>query len=291
MFTELYDDLKYQIRTGGFSVLVILICVAVFIIANIFNSFQNLSHSSNLIGENIFLKYISLSQDVMFNIKHFWVWITHLFTHVSFFHLLFNMINLYWFGMIVEDLIGQKHFKLLFFLSGIFGGIFFLISTLIFPWYQGQTVIAYGASSAIMGLIFAATAISPNYNLRLILFGNVSIKYIALVLIILDLLFIGQNDNTGGRAAHIGGAIFGFIYILLLRQGFDLTTIFKFHKRSKIKTIKNISNDSSSSSFNIVPLKKKSEFNLDQLLEKIKAKGIQSLSQEEKTFLDQQSNQ
>lgn len=291
MFAELYDDLKYQVRTGGFSVIVILICVAVFIIANVFNSYQTLSNASYIGEQNLFLKYVSLSQDIVFNLKHFWVWITHLFTHVSLFHLLFNMINLYWFGMIVEDLIGNRHLKFIFFLAGIFGGIFFLVSAQLLPWYHGQDVIAYGASSAIMGLIFAATAISPNYNLRLILFGNVSIKYIALVLIVLDLLFIGQNDNSGGRAAHLGGAFFVYFYIFMLRQGIDLTSIFKFQRKPKMKAVRNIPVYSQTAGTSGQQKIKKSDYNLDQLLEKIKAKGIQSLTPEEKKFLDQQSNQ
>lgn len=283
MFDELYQDLKYQLRVGGFIIQIIFACIVLFILANILNSFFLTDANS----ENLLIKYTSLSGEVIFNLKHFWVWITHIFLHLSFFHLLFNMLNLYWFGMIVEDLIGTKHLKIIFFLSGIIGGIFFLISAHVFPWYAHTKLSAYGASGSVMGLIFAAAAISPNYKMRLILIGDVSIKYIALTFVLLDFIFLTQVDNSGGHAAHIGGAFFGYIYILLLRNGVDLTSIFT-RKSSGIKRAKGKTRMLTGLSRQSV--KEKKEYNLDRILEKIKQKGIKSLTTDEKSFLDNHSD-
>ncbi|NOT35940.1 MAG: rhomboid family intramembrane serine protease, partial [Saprospiraceae bacterium] len=292
MFAEIYQDLKYQLRIGGFTIAVIFICIAIFIVVNIYNSYLAISGLSSVASENIVLKYISLSNDLMFNLAHPWVWVTHIFTHVSFFHLLWNLMNLYWFGMIVEDLIGRKHLKIIFFVTGIAGGIFFLISAYILPWYKGIDLIDFGTSAAVMGLILAATTISPDYSIRLLLIGNIRLKYLTLVLITLDLLFIAQNDNSGGRAAHLGGAFFGYLYIILLRNGVDISKWLTFRKK-KPAIVRSINRskpiqtpEPGESSFN-----KSSQQNLDRILEKIKNKGIESLSSDEKNFLDQQSKQ
>lgn len=290
MFAEIYQDLKYHLRVGGFIIAVIFICIAIFIIVNIFSSYQSVTQTNNLGSENFLLKYLSLSEDLKFNLLHFWVWITSLFTHVSFFHLFWNMINLYWFGMIVEDLIGRKHVKFIFFLAGIIGGIFFLISANVFPWYIGSKIMAYGASSSVMGLILAATTISPNYNLRLLLIGNISIKYLALALVVLDLLFVAQNSNSGGHAAHLGGAFMGYVYILLLRSGMDFTELFKI-KKKKTPVVRTFpkSNPNRKTDFKETAQNASTEYNLNRILEKIKNSGMESLSQDEKIFLDKQS--
>ncbi|MEO6191253.1 MAG: rhomboid family intramembrane serine protease [Saprospiraceae bacterium] len=288
MFREIVQDLKYQVRVGGFWVSIILLCALVFIIINFSNSYFIITHREELGFENPILKYISLSSSWSFDLTHIWVWITHLFTHQGFFHILFNMLNLYWFGMIVEDLIGKKHAITIFFEAGLMGGIFFLLSCSLLPWYQNQQIIAYGASSSVMGLIIAAATISPNYNIRLIIIGNVALKYVAIVLLFIDLLFLGQMDNSGGHASHIGGAFLGYVYINLLRNGISLSPSDWFIKPF-IASQKN--------SRYYVPEQKKSiptyteiedpENKLNRILEKIKKSGINSLSNEEQKFLDQ----
>ena len=187
MFDSIIRELNYKIRTGGFWVRCISLCVVIFILANLtkaFFTFQNGGTPGPLYNDII--HSISLSSDWKHNVLFIWVWITHIFLHEGFFHLLWNMLWLYWFAQIVEDFIGRRHAILIFFEAALVGGLFFFLSTQILPWYRNLDIYAQGSSAAVMGLLFAAATISPTYEIRLLLFGNVQIKYIAVIALILD---------------------------------------------------------------------------------------------------------
>lgn len=297
MFESIYKDLLYRIKTGGFWLRAILLCVAVFLIVNLTRAFFTFSNDG-FPGEVYYdiIHSISLSSVWKDNLIFPWVWITHVFLHEGFFHLLWNMLWLYWLGAIVEDLIGRRHAILIFFESAIVGGIFFILSASIFPWYKGIEVHAYGASAAVCGLLFAAATISPKYEIRLILIGNVQIKYLALVVLILDLLFAGQNSNSGGHFAHVGGAFMGWLYITLLRSGIAMDgwlDWFKsdkkysraFNPKSSVRTtIRKFGNTTTKPS-NHSPADPKEE-KLNKILDKIKTKGMDALTPDEKEFLE-----
>lgn len=294
MFESLYKDLLYRIRVGGFWVRCILICVAVFLVINLVRAYFTFTNDGfpGVLYYDI-IHSISLSstwkQDLLFP----WVWITHIFLHEGFFHLLWNMLWLYWLGGIVEDLIGSRHAILIYFEAAIVGGIFFVISTTLFPWYKGIEVHAYGASAAVCGLLFAAATISPKYEVRLILIGNVQIKYLALVVLILDLLFAGENSNSGGHFAHVGGAFWGWMYITLLRSGIAMDSWLDWFKGDPVKfsnrkIMTKFENQKSKPSKNqtqnstVIPKEEK----LNKILDKIKTQGMDKLSTEEKEFLE-----
>ncbi len=311
MFESIYKDVRYRIRTGGFWLRTILLCIVVFLIINLVKAYFTFTNEG-FPGEVYYdiIHSISLSSVWKDNFIFPWVWITHIFLHEGFFHLLWNMLWLYWLGAIVEDLIGKRHAILIFFESAIVGGIFFIISATLFPWYKGIEVHAYGASAAVCGLLFAAATISPKYEISLILIGNVQIKYIALVVLILDLLFAGQNSNSGGHFAHVGGAFMGWLYITLLRRGiamdgwmdwfksdnktitlFNKPTSKQFNPKSSVGTIKTQFGNKQSNlptvgrQSNNPPVIPKEE-KLNKILDKIKNKGMNAMTTEEKEFLE-----
>lgn len=287
MFAELIKDVRYQIRTGGFITLVIVFCVAVFFVINLIKSFYILYDRG--VDQGSFhqvLQYAAMSSDPWFVLKHPWIIVSHIFIHMGLFHLIWNMVALFWFGRIVEDLIGSSHLKWIFLQGGLMGAIAFVLFAQSLPFLSGGSL-AYGASACVMALLLAAATISPNYNLRLLFIGNVSIKYLALALVLLDILFATQGSNSGGRMAHLGGALWGYLYIILLRSGINPnpSTWFQFKKlRKPQKRIseKNVSKPSKPKENKADP-----EERLDQLLDKIKRQGIQSLSPAEKEELDQ----
>ncbi|MEP7195268.1 MAG: rhomboid family intramembrane serine protease [Saprospiraceae bacterium] len=287
MFSDLVNDLKYQIRLNGFWVKFILVCILVFIIINLSNSYFTFTNYNSGVGGNPILKNLSLSSDWKFNLIHPWVWITHMIVHQGFFHLLWNMLNLYWFGLIVEDLIGKKHAIFIVFGAGIVGGIFFLLACTLLPWYKDHEVMAYGSSSVVMGLILAAATISPNYSIQLILIGRIPIKYIALVLITLDILLAAQMNNSGGHAAHLGGAFFGYIYIVMLRAGLRVNPL-DWYSSSEVLTKNKIpTQKTKQDQKKNIREPEDEELKLNRILEKIKNNGIDSISAEEKNYLDQ----
>lgn len=283
MFDSLYKDMQYQWRTGGFWVRYISICVLVFIMVNVLKAWFTFQDGQVAgVSYRQLVDLFCLSSNPLDNLKYFWVWLSHLFVHEGFFHLLWNMLWLYWISAIVEDLIGRRHALYIFFESALAGGLFFLLSTVLFPWYRGIEVHAQGSSAAINGLLFAAATLSPNYNIRLFLIGNVSLKYLAAGLLVLDLLFAGQNANTGGHFAHVGGALWGWAYVVLLRKGYVMDFL-KSRERSKKVQVGNVR-----------PMKqpeRKDLNQLDRILDKIKHQGIQSLTKEEKDFLDRASKE
>lgn len=287
MFAELLRDLRYQVRTGGFLTRVIVLCVIFFVLINLVKSYFIIS--SKGIDDGTFhgvLKYAGLSADPFFVLTHPWVLLTHAFIHEGLFHLIWNMMALYWFGRIVEDLIGRRHLVLVFFQGVLAGALFYIGFAQFVPWMSGGSM-AIGASAAVMAMLLCAATLAPDYGMRLILIGNVPIKYLAAALLLLDLLFAGQNSNTGGRIAHLGGALWGYLYVILIRSGVSLDPAdwFKgisfFKPKKKSPQIRKIKRIQTSPKKEVPP-----EDRLDHLLDKIRLHGIDSLSPEEREELD-----
>ncbi|MCW3463555.1 rhomboid family intramembrane serine protease [Chitinophaga nivalis] len=221
-----------------------------------------------------------------------WGLITYMFTHVEVFHILFNMINLYWFGNLFRDFLGNKRVLPLYLLGGIAGGVLYLLSYFLFAGYIGITMV--GASAAVMCILVAAATLMPNYEIGLLFLGRVKLKWLAIALVVLGLISIPEG-NIGGVVAHMGGALLGFLYVRILQSGTDLCKplIWLFDagtrrehrqqtqkikpKKSPLKVVKKAEDNSQS--------------RLDQLLDKINEKGYQSLSAEEKAWLDKVSKE
>jgi hypothetical protein len=152
-----------------------------------------------------------------------------------------------------------------------------------------------------MGIVAAAGLTAPNYQVRLLLIGDVRLKYIVLVLILLSFIGIGNLENTGGNMAHLGGAAFGFFYVHMLRQGYDLTTGFRrmisfftkpkviISKPAKRKVPMEVRHRATHRQVQSAGKENNSvvgdQERLDYILEKIKRSGLNSLSEEEKKFL------
>ena len=303
MFESIFDDLKNYFRSGNMISRLIIINAIVFL-AIIFVKIGLMStgenYSTNLA---IFTKYLAWNSDLIFNLKHPWVIVTHAFTHFGLFHFIFNMLFLYWFGRIVGDLIGDEKILPLYIL-GIIGGVIVLS---IFNLVIGANSVGFGASAAVWALILAAGFISPDYQMHLILIGSVKLKFIILGLIVINLLAFSNMQNMGGQMAHLGGGAIGALFVVMLRNGSDwsipinrtidkITGIFesKEYSRSRVKSPLKVSfkaddggraRHMSDDSFE----QQSSANRLDEILDKIKDKGIKSLSPEEKQFLDQQS--
>jgi hypothetical protein len=132
-------------------------------------------------------------------------------------------------------------------------------------------------------------------NIRLLLFGNVKLWHIALVLIVID-LFQLPMENTGGHLAHIGGAIFGYIYIRLLEKGTDIcnwftliidafSSIFVKRKSKPFKKVHRTFKAPVEKRASKIVTKDKVQQQIDEILDKISQSGYDSLSSEEKEFL------
>lgn len=145
------------------------------------------------------------------------------FFHNGFFHILFNMLMLNFVGKLFVTFFTQKQLLGLYILGGILGGIVYIVSYLLFPLLANQHALLIGASASVMAILVATTTYQPEMNLRLALIGNIKLWHIAIVFIFLDFIQL-PLENTGGHLAHLGGALFGFIYIKALQNGTDLSS-------------------------------------------------------------------
>ena len=202
-----------------------------------------------------------------------WSIITYGFLHGSFSHIFWNMVILYYFGKILNNLFEDKLLKKLY-LSGIaVGGLTYVISYNIFPVFSGVESVMIGASAGVMSVLFYLASYSPQMGIR-IFFFDIKIIYIALFLFFYDIIQIPLN-NSGGHIAHIGGAIWGYYYCISNNKGVDLTqSIFNIFKTTKKK------NSKVRQSNNNFDQKK-----IDSILDKISDSGYDSLTKKEKEYL------
>ena len=147
-----------------------------------------------------------------------------MFLHSSFLHILLNLLWLFWFGKIFLEYLDQKKLLSVYLLGGLAGGALFILSYNVFPVFKENLAIsiALGASAAVMAIVMTISFYVPDYSIRLLFLGNLKLKYLAIAVIVIDIMSI-QGGNAGGHIAHLGGAIFGIIYASQIRKGKDIS--------------------------------------------------------------------
>ncbi|TBO39525.1 rhomboid family intramembrane serine protease [Pedobacter kyonggii] len=224
-------------------------------------------------------EYVGLPASISKLPERFYAIFTYMFFHDGILHILFNMLGLFWFGNIFMNFLKSRQFHFVYLAGGLFGGLFAVAILNIFPVYSGGLagVTIVGASAAVMAIIFAAATLVPNYTIMLLFFGEVKIKWIAIIYFALDFIAIG-SVNAGGSLAHIGGALLGFTFIKSLQSGRDWSKIFE--RKPKLKVVRNEK-----------PVKKPefkggvSQQEIDAILDKISTSGYDKLTAVEKEKL------
>lgn len=300
MLESIKDDIKKTFLYGNMVNKIIIVNLAVFVVVLLLKVF--LKPWSDIF-DTIF-NNLQISADPVRTFLRPWTFITHMFLHVGIWHMVFNLIWLYLFGKIAGDLLGDRRVLPVYIYGGLVGAAVFMIYyNLLGPSIPG---FAHGASAAVMAVVIAAALTAPDFSIRLLFLGDIKIKYIALVMVILDLVGIANEVNTGGHFGHLGGVFFGWFYVMQLRSGNDMAdgfnrTVEKIQSfftnekkvakpKSPLKVkykAKNITkaNGNRRSDTNNVPHQER----VDAILEKIKAKGYDNLTDEEKDFLFQAS--
>lgn len=242
--------------------------------------------------------WLSLPSDLGSFIFKPWSIITYMFVQEDVFHLLFNMIILYVGGRIFTQFVGEQRLLSTYIISGVSGAILYMLTFNIFPVFQEVVggSFAIGSSASVLGIFIAAATFVPNLQLNVILIGNVKLKYIAIVFIALDLINI-RTGNAGGHIAHLGGAIYGYLFIVNLKKNKDFSQYFNkwtnsiksyFTTSSKKKSgFKGVYTNSNRPVRDEDYLKSKNEkqAEIDKILDKIKRSGYDSLTTKEKQML------
>lgn len=329
MLQSIWDDVRREFSFGNMINKIIIVNVAIFLIINIIWVVLQLANqwpAGSTPAYREFIRFFSISHDWWHMLTHPWTLITHMFMQEGFFHLLFNMLFLFWFGRIFGDLLGDRRVLPLYIAGGLAG---FLAYFLAFNLTSlGNTPsYALGASGAVACILTAAGCFAPEYGIRLIIFGTVRLKWIVFFTIVVQFIRLGTTNNIGGTIDHIGGIVFGFLYVFYLRRGTDLTSpvdksinwiqdtweglqkpsrehpqsgpraAYRSGKPVQDTTTKTRPSFMRKAGGKGKPKKKEEAKNtlshqeqLDLILDKIKEKGYNSLTKEEKDFLFRASN-
>ncbi|KVV15965.1 rhomboid family intramembrane serine protease [Flavobacterium sp. TAB 87] len=283
---SIIDDLKLQYKVGGIAKRVIYWNVGCFLVSLIF--FYHFSK-----GFFIFPSWLALSSSPSEVIYYPWTFLTYAFLHDGFLHLFFNMIILNFASSLFLTFFTQKQYLGLYLLSAVFAGVVFAIAFYIL----GYNASIVGASAAIMAILVAVTTYQPLMQIRMILVGNVKLWHITAVVLVLDLMQF-RLDNMGGHMSHLAGAFFGFLYIKLLQNGTDVSTVVSrvidffanmFHRKPATafrKVHKNYRQQPPvEKATSRIVTKDKRQQQIDEILDKISQSGYDCLSKEEKEFL------
>ncbi len=305
LFNSIWKDLEYSFRMGNMVRKLILVNVLVFVLVQLLHLGANVA-AGDMEGGGLILwdilYWFCMPADGMELLKHIWTPITSVFLHEGFWHLVGNMIWLSIFGTITGDLIGDNRVLPIYLLGGLAGNVMYFISAMAMPAYIGNH--ALGASAAVMAFGGVSVMLAPDYRVRLILIGEIKLKYIVLIMVLLDLVGVSGMPNAGGHAAHIGGFLLGIAFVYALRDRKDwsepvngiinrITSLFSRSGPSRARTRSNpkmrvTHNRSASQRPTPPPAPGNSpshQEKLDTILDKIKQHGFDQLSQEEKDFL------
>lgn len=240
--------------------------------------------------DSSWMDYLMLPAHVGTLLHRPWTIITYMFLHEDFVHILFNVLMLYWFGRLFLQYCSQHDLVGVYILGGLAGGATYIIAYNLFPRFENQVLFSQllGASAAVMAITIAIAALAPNQTVRLFMFGDVKIKWIALISVAVSIIQI-KAENAGGELSHIGGAIAGYIFAIRYKKGDNITEWINkiIHRvvnltkgiggRPNMKVTYTKENDQE---YNY--RKKQENEEIDRILDKIKSSGYESLSDDEK---------
>jgi membrane associated rhomboid family serine protease len=299
--SSIIDELKgnFQRANNALNQLII-INVVVFVLLGTLTVVSTLIDDGKLF--DMVFKQLAIPSSLSLLIYKPWTILTYAFVHSlsSLFHILFNMLVLYWFGRLVQEYIGSPKVVNLYVLGALAGALTYILAYNFIPFFADRAAgsMMVGASAAVYAISVAAATLLPDYRFNLLFIGPVRIKYIVGAYIFLS--FLGSvGPNAGGNIAHLGGAVIGFYYIYALRNGTDIGLWIQrslafikalFGKQPKIKVTYRKSSDASagtSKASKASPAKTSSinQDEIDAILDKISEKGYESLSTEEKQKL------
>lgn len=281
--SSLIDDIKYKLRRLNVLEKLIVLNIGIFLFSLLFK---------RLIPK--VFSYFELPPDFYDALMQPWSIISYAFLHYGFFHILLNMIMLYYCSRMILNLFRPKTALNIYFLGAIVGGLVFLLFYNIFPSFFSKNYYPLvGASAAVRALFIFLCAYNPNSEIRLFNF-NIKIWHIGAVFVIFDVIGV-FGSNGGGNLAHLGGALLGYVYAKQLAQGNDIgkgferfaDAIASWFKPAKKRSLKTVHKDKSK--VGGYTKGEFSEFNkqkqIDTILDKISKSGYDSLTATEKEFL------
>lgn len=278
-------DLSYQFSRLNIAEKLIVINVLVFVVSGIIRVFFGFDLDQWFLIPKDFIDFLFQP----------WSLVTYSFFHGGIWHLLFNMLLLYYAGRIFLNLLDGRRFLNVYLLGIILGAFIFLLSYNVFPeLVRARTLGLIGASAGVMSVFIFVCTYLPNQEVR-VFFFNLKLWILGAILVAKDLLYTASGYNVGGGLAHLGGALMGYIYAKRLLEGKDIGAGFSkildvislwFKPKNNQPPFKTVYKNSRTSNNNHNLYQKASnQKKIDAILDKISKSGYESLTKEEKDFL------
>jgi membrane associated rhomboid family serine protease len=276
-----YNRMPIAIRT------IITLTVVIFLIQEIAGWVGGKATSEFIIG------WFAFDPNLGVALSEPWRFVTYMFLHGGFWHILFNMLWLWWMGRAVEERMGPLAFCSIYFISGIGGA---LLDILIAKFLGIRLVI--GASGAVFGVMVAFAMLYPRMPIMLFLLPPIEARYVVAGLIALQVLFLGGNGHVA-RVVHIGGALVGFLLMSLYKTGYNLGRPgyimqgwwYRIKQAFNRRKTSSKSNNNMYSVSDVEVINETDQTQLDDILDKISNEGYDALTKEEKKRLFEMSKE
>jgi len=223
-----------------------------------------------------------------------WTILTYMFVHDGVMRVLGNLLWLWAFGFIMQDLMGNRKIIPLFVYGGFIGGAFFVLTYTLFFMNRPEFAMLEGSSAGVLAIAVATTMLAPRYRIFPMLNGGIPLWVLTLIFVIIDFASIPIH-NTPAQVAHVMGALTGFFFIHQLRRDRDLGAALNYlfdsignlfnpaKKPIRQEKQKHFYKVGDTDPYKKVP--NITQARIDALLDKISQKGYRSLSDEEKDIL------
>lgn len=285
---DILENLKHRFKYAGIVERLIYINLAVFFLVFVVNTFGYLFQ----IKSNFLVELFSLPANFKDFLFRPWSIVTYGFLHTGFLHILFNLIALFFIGHLFQQYFTQRQLLTFYLFGTIFGGIIFMLSYNFFPVFRtaSNNSVLLGASAGISAIFIGIATYIPNYQLKIPLIGFIKLWVLACIWVAIDIIQIPVS-NAGGHLAHIGGSLFGFLYVDYASN--KEITIFKpitnwFKKKEKETPLKTVHKSGKTPGYATKASKSKNQEEIDAILDKISKSGYETLTKEEKEFLFKQ---
>jgi len=296
---SLRDEIRQKWQFGNMVHKIMLVNIGVFLIDIILHALFFLFDGQEVFetGKNWFM----VSSSVFDNLWKPWSLVSYMFLHSGLLHIISNMLVFYFFGLVVVNYLGNRRVLPIFVQGGVIAALLYIVFYSIFPVFSAGSSVMLGASGGVTAIMVAAATAQPNHHFFLPFIGAVRIVWIALFFLVMFLAGM-PLENAGGHIAHLGGALYGFLFIQQLQQGNDWSRWFNNMTDSVLNWLQPTKNMHTAYKRNSAqntrqrmyrrsqPNSPNTQAKVDQILDKIAQNGYDSLSKEEKAFLFRVSN-
>lgn len=293
---NIITDLRNRFLRADIALRFIYVNIAVFLLTALADIVMLLTGH----GHFIYLRWAECPADFGTLLRQPWSLVTYMFLHADVWHILFNMLWLYWFGRLFLGFFSARHLRGLYVLGGIAGAALYMLAYNLFPYFEDAVYSSYllGASASVLAIVVATAVREPDYPVQFMFIGTVRLKYVAVFMVALDLLFM-TADNAGGHLAHLGGALAGWWFASGLAKGRDVTKWLnaaldfcsgRWHRAPKKPKMK-VHYGDKQKDYEFNARKKQRSDEIDRILDKLRKSGYGSLTEEEKKSLFDASKQ